>query len=297
MSVFRSTLVAAAMGLALTASAKAQHANFVLFGDPTPAAKEAPDNNKFVHPVTSPYYHEDSFVTTDLRLWAAYHDFPASSPIGGGDAQLLAAQIRLALTNQIQFVAYKDGYTNMNSGIIDDDGFNDVAAGVKWNFLQDWENQLHAAVGVGYEIPIGDPSILHNDDEWRFWGSVNKGFGPLHLGATLNFRLADGDGESPLGNSDNMSWHAHIDYYLCEFFSPVVEFNGYHLLDKGTESVPFSGVDLLNLGGGDDVVTMGIGGEFRVIKDVAARAAYEFPLSDEEDLFGYRWTLSFVLSF
>src|SRR5690606_35391043 len=107
----------------------------------------------------------------------------------------------------------------------------------KWNFLQDWDNQLHAAVGVGYEIASGDDEILHDDDEWRLWLSVNKGFDRLHLGGTVNFFLAD-DHNQGAGNSDRLSWHVHADYYVCEWFSPLVELNGYHVLDRGFEAVP-----------------------------------------------------------
>lgn len=291
----RRILTAALIALAPSA-AWAQHAEFVLLGNPNPQAARAPASHRFVHPATAPYHHEDSFVTTDVRLWAAYHDFPRSSPIAGGNAKVVAAQVRLALTDQLQLVAYKDGWTDMDSGLIDDEGWNDIAAGLKWNFLQDWDNQLHAAVGVGYEIASGDDEILHDDDEWRLWLSVNKGFDRLHLGGTVNFFLAD-DHNQGAGNSDRLSWHVHADYYVCEWFSPLVELNGYHVLDRGFEAVPFSGADVLNLGGGDDLVTLGLGGEFRPMSRLAVRAAYELPLTKEEDIFGYRWTFSLIWSF
>ncbi len=275
-----------------------QHANFVLFGNPNEAAAAVPDEHRFVHPITAPYFHEDSFITTDIRAWFLYHDFPTVNAIAGGNAKVGALQARLALTDRLQLVAYKDGYADFDSGAVDAEGWMDVAAGLKFNVIQDWENQLHVSIGAGYELSIGDNQVLQDDDEWRLWASVNKGFDRLHLGGTLNYFIAADKGQA-LGNSDHLSWHLHADYYICEWFSPVVEFNGYHVIDEGAVALPFSGVDVANLGGdaSESVITYGIGGELRPWKGVGLRAAYEAPITDANDLFGYRWTFSLVLSF
>lgn len=171
-------------------------------------------------------------MTTDVRAWFVHHDFPDGSAIGGGDAQVYALQIRAAITDTLQLVAYKDGWVNFDSGAVNDDGLNDVAAGLKWNFLRDWNADLHASVGVGYEIGLGDDEVLQGDDELRIWGSVDKGLGRLHVGATAKLLLAVG-GEDAVGDADRIHWHARADYWSCEWFSPVVEFNGYHVISEG----------------------------------------------------------------
>lgn len=288
------------LGVALAAPANtalAQHAGFVLFGEPNPAA-DIPAERQAVHPITSPFFHEDSFVTTDVRAWYIYHDFPKSSAIAGGRANAAAVQVRLALTDKLQFVAYKDGYVDIETGLVNADGFFDIAAGVKFNFLQDWEHDFHMAVGAGYELRSGQGRVLQNDDEWRIWTSVNKGFDRLHLGGTANFFFAS-NRNSGLGNSDHFSWHLHADYALTDRFSPVLEFNGYHVINEGLAVLPFQGLDVTNLGGGDaeDVVVVGLGMQFRAMDNLAFRAAYETPLTRKDDLFGYRWTLSAVFSF
>lgn len=271
-------------------------ADYVLFGDSKKPQVEP--NTQVVHPVTSPYYNEDSFVTTDVRLWAVYHDFANSSIINGGSAKVYAAQVRVALLDNVQFVAYKDGYLDFDSGLVDDSGWNDIAAGVKYAFLQDWENQMHAAVGVGYELPVGDPSIFQNDDDIRVWASFDKGFDALHLGANVSYLFALGDDNTGLGSSDTLNWHVHADYYINQYVSPVVEINGYHVMNRGTESVPFSGIDVANFGGGGDVISAGFGVEVRPIEKLGLRGAYELPLThDDDDLYGWRLTFSAVYSF
>jgi hypothetical protein len=280
----------------LAGPGRAQHADFVLFEDSdTP---DQPAAHKAVHPLTAPYANSDAFVTTDLRPWFIYHDFPTTSPIDGGSAKVVALQARLALTNELQLVAYKDGYADFDTGLIDEEGIKDIAGGLKWKFFEDWEHQLHAAGGVGYEAKTGDSRVLGNDDQWRLWTSVNKGFDRLHLGATGNLFLKAGD-EDTFGDSDQVTWHLHGDYRVNEWFSPVVEVNGYHIINEGTAALPFQGVDVANLGGGkgEDVITAGFGSEIRAAEDVAFRAAYETPLTENEDLFGYRWTFSAVWSF
>lgn len=288
----RFTRPAAFFAAALALPVTAQHADFVLFGEPDAEAAAMPANQQFVAPITSPYYHENSFITSDVRAWYLYHDFPDS--VLGGDVQVAAVQVRLALTDRLQFVAYKDGYAWFDDTVVNDQGLMDIAAGLKWNFYRDAAEQLSAAVGVGYEIAAGDDEVLQNDDELRLWFSIDKGFDDLHVGFTFNYFYPTGS-EDALGDAERITWHVHLDYYLCEWFSPVVEFNGYHTIDaSSTMPLPFTGVDVTNLGGGEseDVVTMGIGGAFRLDHNISLRIGYEFPLTDDIDLFGDRWTAS-----
>lgn len=292
---------AATLTAGLATSAAAQHADFVLFGDPDPAFAAQTDEQTFVHPITAPYYHENSFITSDLRAWYVYHQFDNDGVANGGiggDVQIAALQVRLALTDRLQLVAYKDGYAWFEDSAVNDEGWNDVAAGLKYNFYRDIEEQLYMSAGLGYQFDLGDSDVLQDDEILRLWVSADKGFDELHLGGTFNYFIAT-DTESSFGNSDTISWHIHADYYLTDWFSPVIEFNGYHTVDEGTVALVFSGVDVANLGGGEgeDVVTMGIGGEFRIWDDFDIRAAYEFGLTDNSQLFGDRLTFSLVYSF
>lgn len=251
-----------------------------------------------VHPITGPYWNEDSFVGNDLRPVYAFHHFPGEI-FGGGHAVVYAAQLRLQITKRLQLVAYKDGYMDIDLKGYADRGWNDLAAGLKYAFYQNDDIQLHSAVGLGYEFASGDDNVLQDDDEIRFWWSINKGFGKLHLGATVNYFLATDNGDDAFGDSNHLSWHFHADYQVCKWFSPVVEVNGYHVLDEGDVVTPFSGTDVLNLGGNksENTITGALGAEIRPCRNFAVRGAYERALNDDHDLFGHRWTVSAVIKF
>lgn len=285
--------------LALGASLNAQ-GGFVLFGD---AGVELAPEQKAVRPISAPYFHEDSFVTTDLRAWFVDHDFDSdtSAVLNRGSATVMALQVRVALTDSLQLVAYKDGYTEFDdAGALDDNsGWNDIGAGLKWAFIQDWENQFHMAAGVGYEFSFGEQDVLQDTDELRLWLSANKGFDKLHLGATVNFILSEDDQDGLLGNSDMITVHLHADYYLTEWFSPVVEINGYLAQDDAPAPVDFSGVDAGSLPGGEnnDTYTIAVGGEIRLLAGLGLRLAYETELNGNDSLFGDRWTMSAVYEF
>lgn len=282
-------------GLAFGFSPFQAQGAFVLFGE---EGKAPEPSEKFVRPISAPYLHEDSFVTTDVRAWYAKHHF--NSDTIGGEADLGAAQFRLALTKSLQFVAYKDGYLSFDDTLGDESGFTDVGAGIKWAFYQDWENRFHLAVGAGYEFPVGSDDILQDTATLRLWGSWNKGFGRLHLGGTVNYLNANNTGENTFGNADSISAHLHADYYLTSWLSPVVEVNGYFVTDEGPGRAPFSGVDVVSVAGGEGepAITGAFGFELRPFeRPVAFRGAYETELTDNRTLFGHRWTVSAVYEF
>lgn len=293
-------LAIASLGLFAAGSFLNAAGGFILFGDNV--EKPAPEQ-KFVRPLTAPYFHEDSFVTTDVRVWYARHDFDSDTQgvLNNGSAEVFALQVRIALTESLQLVAYKDGYTQFDdAGALDDnEGFNDIGAGIKWAFIQDWENNFHMAAGIGYEFSLGEQDVLQDTNELRLWLSANKGFGKLHLGITGNMLLSEDDDDGAFGNSDMVTVHLHADYYLTDWLSPVVELNGYFAQDSAP-ALPVSGVDVGSLPGGEsnNIYTIAIGAELRPLcENFGFRLAYETELNDNTSLFGDRWTVSAVYEF
>jgi hypothetical protein len=80
---------------------------------------------------------------------------------------------------------------------------------------------------------------------------VDKGFGKLHFGGTLNGRFSTSDDDRDNGNSNVLTWHLRADYRLTEKFSPVIEINGYHIINDSDTGVPLNGADVLNFGATD----------------------------------------------
>lgn len=256
-------------------------------------------DDQFVAPVTSPYYNENSMITTDVRAWYVHHKVNGDAL--GPDAAVndYALQLRVALTDSLQLVAYKDGYLDFDGGP-STEGWNDLAAGLKWQFLRDDESHLYAAVGAGYEFRTGESHALQNDSEYRLWASVDKGWGKFHGGATINWRGTTSGKDSDNGNSDVFSWHLRGDYRASEICSPVVEINGYHIASDSNTGVPLNGADVLNLGAtsAGATITGGLGVELRCGGNTAVRAAYEVPLTGHDsDLYGTRLTVSLVYTF
>lgn len=289
------TCIIASSLIALAASMAQAQGGFTVFGESGSAP--APEQ-RFVRPISAPYFHEDAFITSDVRAWYVKHHFYGDTI--GGDLDVYALQVRLALTPTLQFVAYKDGYSKYNDTLNNNSGWNDVGAGLKWAFLQDWEQNLHLAVGIGYELSVGDRDVLQSTRTLRLWGSANKGFDRLHLGATVNYLKANNRSDGMLGNADMITAHLHADYRVNDWFSPVVEVNGYFVTKEGPVGAPFSGVDAVSIGGGknEDVITGAVGAEFRPFGDhIGLRGAYETQLSNSRSLFGHRWTLSAVYEF
>lgn len=288
-----SALLLAVLGVSSVASAQSP-AGFVLFGGQSEDAKAFAEESRFVAPLTSPYFNENSIVSSDVRAWAVYHSF--DSDVGIDNAKVYALQARIALTKELQLVAYKDGYTDFSSGL--EDGWNDVGAGLKWAFIQDYKNNFHMAVGAGYEFAFGD-STIDNDDEYRLWVSADKGFGKLHVGGTVNLRYGDDTASaSPLFNDSTMlSIHARADYYLNKHVSPVVELNLLLPLDDNGGEDFLSGADVANWASDQVTCTLGLGVEVRPIEHLGLRGAYELPLTDDNDLFGWRVTFSAVYDF
>lgn len=323
----RSSLLAAlVLASACGSTASAQHANFVLFGEPTQGVKGMDPSNRFVQPVTSIYFNESSFVTSDIRVSAMFHDFP--DEVAADNAQIYDVQIRLALTSQFQLMVYKLGYTSFDGSgtrlsqsaadgttetFSPPNGANDLGVGLKWNFLQDWGNNLHAAVGVGYEFGIGD-SYFQNDDEVRVWLSVDKGMGAWHVGGTFNYRYGNDDRNvifgglnqigQPVGIFDNasgdaqiISFHLRTDYHVNKWVSLFAEFNAYIPVSTNAGQDGTGLGDLGNRNTSEKTYTIGVGAEVRPIENLGIRGAYEFSVGSDDDLFGNRVTVSAVYSF
>ncbi|MEM9704233.1 MAG: hypothetical protein AAF907_17470, partial [Planctomycetota bacterium] len=92
--IHKTTAAVLALSAAVAAPAAA---DFVLFGEADPEQAQLDRSSRAEPPMTQPFFSEDAMITTDIRPYFLYHDFPNSSVINGGRAVVVAAQVRVAL--------------------------------------------------------------------------------------------------------------------------------------------------------------------------------------------------------
>lgn len=257
----------------------------------------------FHWPLGNPIYFEPPMNESHLRPFYLHHTFADRSQVGGGDLDVIAAQARIALTERLSFIATKDGYSFLDAGgLPEDEGWNDIAAGLKWTFYADRENQLLMAAGARYQFESGDDEVLQgNVPELSPFFSIAKGFGRFHVLAAITDRISldGGDGNNVL------QWDLHLDYDIApdvlRGFAPFFELHGLHYLDDG-DRVPLSvgGADYANLGSSDvsgsTVITAGVGARWELTPHASVGIGYHHALTNvNADIFEDRFMIDFIL--
>ncbi|MBX3462878.1 MAG: hypothetical protein KF830_06885 [Planctomycetes bacterium] len=253
----------------------------------------------FHEPLGQPLYFESPFNDTGLRFLYLRHDFSNQSTLQGGNVTVYALQARLALTERLAFIATKDGYSELESGIAQSDGWNDIAAGFKYVLLADRENDFVLTPGIRYQARNGDTSVLQGRaDEFSPFVSVAKGYGRTHLLGNATLRVpVDGDKGNTVGH-----WDLHVDYDVNPgaeaVFAPLLEIHGVHYLSDGNATLDVGGLDYTNLGSmpaKSFVCWAGVGARLEIVKRFELGFAYEFALTDpDDDIMDRRITIDFI---
>lgn len=251
----------------------------------------------FISPMTNPLFFEDPRTLTEARLIFAHHSVPKQ--LGGKSAQLYAMQLRAALNEDVSIIATKDGFIVSDNPLIDD-GWADIAAGLKINVYKDRDSLL--SVGTTYEAPFGTPRTLqgNGDGEFHFFTSGgSRILEDAHILSGLGLRLpVDQDAESTI-----LYWSNHVDKKIGNSkFYLLGECNWYHWLKGGnTFPVPVEGLDLFNLGSvgvaGNDIVTAAIGVKYKPSGNMEIGVAWEAPLTDRRDILDDRITVDWILRY
>ncbi len=273
-------------------------------------------------PISNPTLFDLALPRTNIHPIFMYQSMPdkVSTILGdlpsGGDFQLYALQAEYAFNDKLSIVATKDGYIDFNpDGIFtEDEGFANIAAGLKYVLLSRPESSYLMSGTATVEIPIGDSEVWQGEGD----GAINiilnnlKLAGPWQFASSVGARVPFSDSDSFIGFGS-----AHVSYAVTEKFMPLVEINWFHVLDEGSGesrfptqvggAVPavatFEGGDLVNLGasnssGDADIVTVAAGFRYLLTKDIELGAAFEIPLTDEEaNLMEYRITADLVWKF
>lgn len=232
-----------------------------------------------ISPVTNPIFFEDPVIRSEVRPIFAYHRIDKDFITQGGDAQLYALQIRWAITDRLALIATEDGYMNIKTGTgANLNGWMDIAAGLKYALIDDKEHQFILTPGITFSVPTGSTEIFQGrgDGEWNFFTSFEKGWDKLHLIGNLGLRVPN----NTQTQSTILHYSLHADYYVCRWFIPFIEGNGWTVLSDGNYlPLTSEGYDVFNFGSSNagNVTQMTLGGGFRsrVLKNVDFGFAYE----------------------
>lgn len=264
--------------------------------------------NDFISPMINFVYFEDPRSVTEVRPIFVNHWVPGRIGTGGavtagGTVQLYAMQIRARLTDNLSLIAVKDGFIVDNTGgtlnTVIGDGWADVTAGLKYNLLRDnCEGKLLSA-GFTYEIPMGSQKALQDigDGEFHLFLTGGQRFlnGDAHLLSSIGYRLpVDSDTQST-----SIHWSNHLDFRVTDNAYLFTELAWWHFVDDAGRGLPgIAGQDLFNLTStgveGQSIVTQSVGLKLKPTSNTEVGIAYEFPLSDFEDIISSRLMVDLI---
>ncbi len=274
-------------------------------------------------PISNPTLFDLALPQTGIHPIFAYHRLPdtINTELGalplGGDVEVYALQLEYAFNERFSFIAMKDGYIDLNpdATLSDADGWANLAAGFKYAFLYDEATATAASFSLMVEAPTGNTDVFQGSGDGALLPAVSmvKVWDKFQFAESLGMKIPfNTDAESTSGY-----FSAHLSYELTERFFPLVEVNWFHVFDPGDGGqrfndqvggavpavVQFEGGDLFNLGAANadenrDFVSLAAGFRYRLTDNIDLGAAYELPLTDEDDsLMESRITVDAVIRF
>lgn len=252
-----------------------------------------------VSPVTNPIYFESALIQSEVRPIYMHHRI--DDDFVGGDANVYALQLRWAVTDRLAIIATKDGYVDLNPDVLPhEDGWADVAAGVKYALIKDEANAFVLTPGVTFEIPLGQDDVFQGNGDGMFnlFTSVVKGWGKFHVSGNVGVNLPiDMDAET-----SNLHASVMLDYWVSRWFIPQFSFNSFTTLSDGTgPALGTEGFDLINFGTsnarGITQAAVGFGFRSRLLESLDLGFAWELGVTDRPDIFDTRYTVDMIWRF
>lgn len=252
----------------------------------------------FVSPMTNPVFFEDPRTLTEVRALFVNHKLPGR--LGGNSVQLYALQLRAALTDRLSIIATKDGFFTSSNPLVDD-GWADVAAGLKYNLIKDHERRFLLSTGFTYEMPVGERKALqgNGDGLWDLFLT-----GGIDLGGGFHFVSASGFLLPSNRNQESSMWYLsnHIDQHIGKGFYWLGELNLFHWMGSGQNGVNgVEGLDVINLGStgvaGNNIVTAAIGVKYKPTASQEIGVAWEVPLTHRRDILENRLTVDWRIRY
>ncbi len=266
---------------------------------------EGPTKHKrYVPPIANPLFNETPYITTEIRFIHQYTDIAPTFASTGGNINLYAAEVRVALTERLGFIASKDGFANANfkAGLDDDEGLANISVGFKYALHSDAKANSIFTVGVEYEPPTGTlvtSGIRLQGNGSGFvdiFATGSKAFGKLGLQGSFGPNIAiDSD-----DNSSLFHYSATANYEIYPNLFPTVEFNGYANIGNGNRTAgDFEGADILNFGSTDsgNIALVAAGVRYVVNDNIRLGGNYEVPVTDRKDYIDWRTHIDMIISF
>lgn len=272
--------------------------------------KSDPCFDDFISPMINPIFFEDPRTLTEFRPIYLRQETPnriGDMELPGGNAQVFAAQIRIALTERLSFIATKDGYLVSDIdgplGDILDDGWADLSGGLKYNLVRNAETGTLWSIGSVYEIPLGSRKSLQavGDGEFNFFTTFGQRLygGNAHWLSSVGYRLpVDSDVQT-----SSIHWSNQFDVRVTKSIYLLSGVAWWHWVDDAEAGLPLGigGGDFFNLPStnvaGRDLVTQNVGAKYKPNRNFEAGIAYEFPLTNNQDLLENRVHLDAIFRY
>ena len=254
---------------------------------------------QMIRPIADPINFEDPRIINEIHPFFVYHDLNDDFVTGGGQVTAWAAQIRIALTEDLALIANKDGYLNLQADEVlnDASGSLNLEGGLKYAIYKDAAEGEIVSAGVKYQAATGDPDIFQGQGDGIITPFVSAAayLGGINVMGSTELRIAVNDDDSSFWD---VNFHAN--YPIGDFY-PLVELSMFHVYDAGNRlPLPGEGADVLNLGAsgadGDTTVNLSVGARYRLCPNSDIGVSYTFPLDEDQDVFGTRWTTDLVVS-
>ena len=262
--------------------------------------------DRYVPPVSNPIFNETPLITTEIRPIYFHQKVPGDFVTGGGNIDVVAAQVRIALTERLGFLATTDGYafTEFDSVLPSEEGFADLAVGLKYAVHYDPAAGEILTLGLRYTIPSGNLDVggleLSGVGAGYLHGFVS-GMKIMDNGLQLQGNI--GLQQALKGNTTSFAYGSvHASYEIAPGVYPLIEANVFLPYDGGDRlaNSELTGFDIADVGSSDpeETVTLAAGARWRPVENAIFGAAFEYNVNENSNtLFQWRAMFDAVLHF
>jgi hypothetical protein len=267
--------------------------------------------DQMISPVTSPFFFEDPRALTELRPIFLFQTAPHSNTLGGGNAEFIGLQGRLAFNEYVSLVINKFGWVALQPhhdnpfGLGDSSGFAEFWLGPKFTFYRNECTKTVAAAGLTFEFPAGSGKVFQDTGTLGLdpYVSFGQTFGQSSYGS-FNFLANTGYSFAvDSSRSEYFYTNFHLDYDIGNLHKiyPLVEMSWYHCTKAGhARNFDVEGTDLINFGStgvsGKDLLIFAFGARYKFNEFVQTGAAVEWATADTS-FFAEKFRLTLDLIF